>query len=517
MSSFFALPYAWLLLALLVWYSGIGGSNVYHYPAYCFVALMLWRILAGPTRAPASAKARLLEFLSSERAVRLLWSAYVIHGLVLFSTAYARFYSFGWHVADLGIYSNILDNIVQDHRMFSSYLHVHALADHLTPTGLFIFTPLYMIAPTAHWLTLTKVFCFVVTPLLLHRVTRELGAEGERSALIAVAAGAYGWVFYAPSLNALNFEFHVSSLAAPLIVYAYLCKLRQHWIRFSIVLFLMLGLKEHLGVVWMGFGLHFIVLGKSRGLGVVLVSVGAFAVIVSTLVIVPSFNVGQISATTEFHLPWNDLPNKVLYVFWLLAPLLFVPLLGWRHGIIAAPAIAVNLIGKPNMYTSQFHYDDLVSPLLLLASVIAISQGSVRHIYESFRGRWRAPILALFSGVVLLAQLPVSPIRDLRHAWPSREDREAYREVSRFGAEHPEASISVGNSFGYMLHNSEAHVLAKCTGPHADDFILLMPERDSAPLLNVQGCLALLAASPDLERVEGFAHAVVYRNTRSSE
>ena len=57
---------------------------------------------------------------------------------------------------------------------------------------------------------------------------------------------------------------------------------------------------------------------------------------------------------------------KFKYILDLFIPLGFLPILVWRRGLIALPAIMQNLlVNSQPMYSSQYHYDDLIAPLLL--------------------------------------------------------------------------------------------------------------------------------------------------------
>ena len=48
------------------------------------------------------------------------------------------------------------------------------------------------------------------------------------------------------------------------------------------------------------------------------------------------------------------------FLIYLLLPLMFLPLIFWKNGIMAMPAIGINLIsGVPQMYSSHYHYDDI--------------------------------------------------------------------------------------------------------------------------------------------------------------
>ena len=86
--------------------------------------------------------------------------------------------------------------------------------------------------------------------------------------------------------------------------------------------------------------------------------------------------------------PFQDILGKLIYLFKILIPLGFLPIIFWRFGIIAGPAIGVNLLSSgPKMYSTSYHYDDIPSTLLMVAMVLIVSSGSLKlRFWEGKKG-----------------------------------------------------------------------------------------------------------------------------------
>jgi uncharacterized membrane protein len=113
---------------------------------------------------------------------------------------------------------------------------------------------LYLWIPSTHWVTLAKTIAFLSVPPLIFQICRESFQEKEQAWIVTLILGAAWMLFYAPALNSYYYEFQPSALAPPFILYAFLCFQRKQWFVFWIVMIVLLGFKEHLGAVWIGFG-----------------------------------------------------------------------------------------------------------------------------------------------------------------------------------------------------------------------------------------------------------------------
>jgi uncharacterized membrane protein len=107
--------------------------------------------------------------------------------------------------------------------------------------------------------------------------------------------------------------------------------------------------------------------------GLLLIAAGIVAIYLIMFQVMPYFRNYEETWSMVIG-PFQDVPAKLLYIFKILIPLSFLPVLFWRIGILAGPAIGVNILSaNPSMYSTSFHYDDLSATLLMIAMILIIS------------------------------------------------------------------------------------------------------------------------------------------------
>ena len=96
---------------------------------------------------------------------------------------------------------------------------------------------------------------------------------------------------------------------------------------------ILLGIKEHLGVVWIGFGIWTVLQNPQKKMGYILVVGGIIAIYLLIFEIKPFLRESSIRYNdTNLINPFNDFGLKARYFFgYLLLPILFIPLLYWKN------------------------------------------------------------------------------------------------------------------------------------------------------------------------------------------
>ncbi len=89
------------------------------------------------------------------------------------TTSLLNYFSFGSAINDLFYLHNTLINTLNGN-IFVSYLNAHAFADHVTPSFLLIFAPLYKIKETVLWLIMIKGIAYVITPYVFYLIVKKL-------------------------------------------------------------------------------------------------------------------------------------------------------------------------------------------------------------------------------------------------------------------------------------------------------------------------------------------------------
>jgi uncharacterized membrane protein len=224
-------------------------------------------------------------------------------------------------------------------------------------------------------------------PLYLIAQAHGYRAAGALVALVYLAHPA--------THNANLFDFHPDVLAAAALLYALWGIDRRRWIVVGVACLLMLACKEKFSLIvaWMG---GWLLLHRQWRIGLLLSLGGVGWFLFSTQLLIPRLTgleegenifLGRFSAYGDsfgdIFLTFLTRPDIVLgevfapinrdYLWRLLLPFAFLPLLSPRYLLLAAPALGVNLLSN---FAPQkqliFHYDALVLAFLAGATLHAL-------------------------------------------------------------------------------------------------------------------------------------------------
>ncbi len=219
--------------------------------------------------------------------------------------------------------------------------------------------------------------------------------------------------------------------------------------------------------------------------------------------------------------PFQDIPGKLIYLFKILIPLGFLPLIFWRFGIIACPAIGVNLLSSgPKMYSTSYHYDDIPSTLLMVAMVLIVSSGSfnLRFWEEKKAGQW------LLAGwiVCVLILLPSSPMRKLYASIPDKLHRVIQKELIEFDQFSKGEPIAVQTSLG--PHFNRTNILAitqdsngNCAPMQRDllavetKYLVFAKSLNHYLIEDLEQCLKKINLSRDYEILHAYQNLHIYK------
>ena len=506
----------WLGITLIFWWLGIAGRDIYLLPAIVFLGICIFQIRKGEFLNKS------INWINDYSNKRCLIAFYWIHvGLYLLITI-LKYYSFRWNVWDVGSYSNMLFNISQG-RFYSSYLGSHNWADHFSPSMSPLALP-YLWIPSTHWVTLAKTIAYVSVPPLIYKICREYFLEKEQIWKVTVILGLSWMLLYKPALNSLYYEFQPSALAPPFILYAFLCFRRKLWIRFWLTMLFLLGFKEHLGAVWIGFGCFMILATPHKKGGLFLISGGIISIYLIMFQIMPYFRNYADSWSMAVG-PFQDIPEKLIYLFKILIPLGFLPLIFWRLGIMAGPAIGINLLSsdlRPSMYSTSYHYDDISATLLMVAMILIMSSGRRKFEFwqESKARNW------LLAGwiVCVLGLLPSSPMRELYAAIPNQSHwdiRKELIEFDQFSKGHP---IAVQTSLGPQFNRTSILAITQDSNGNCapmqlgisvpkTEYLVFAKSLNHYLIEDLEQCLKKMMMSSDYESLSGYHHLNIFKKT----
>ncbi len=507
--------FLWLWITILVWWSGLAGRDFFLVPALIFVGIYTFQI---GKKKPSVITTK---WTNSNYTKRWLVPLFLVHVVLIIAITILKYYSFRWTVWDGGSYSNMLYNISQG-RFYSSYLGTHNWGDHFSPS----MSPLalfYLLLPSTHWLTLAKTVAYLSVPLLIQKICKESFQNKEQAWSVTVIIGAAWMLFYAPALNSLYYEFQPSALTPPFILYAFLCFQRKEWLRFWFTMILILGFKENLGAVWIGFGCFMVLATPNKKTGVFLICGGIISIYLIVFHVMPYFRNYEESWSMPVG-PFQDFPGKLMYLFKLLIPLGFLPLIFWRFGIVAGPAIGVNLVSSsPKMYSTSYHYDDIPSTLLMVAMVLIVSSGSLKlSFWEGKKaGQW------LLAGwiVCVLGMLPPSPMRELYASIPDKLHMDIRKELIEFDQFSKGEPIAVQTSLGPQFNRTNILAITQdkkgnCAPMRRDllvgetKYLVFAKSLNHYLIEDLEQCLNNINLSKDYEILHGFRHLDIFTKSK---
>ena len=493
----------WLSLSLIIWLFGVGGRDLYALPGLIGFILLFIEVRKKQSLS--------LSFSFIFKPSFTIFY-YIIVSIVVLATTILSLYSFRWNIWDVGSYSSSIFNLSEGLN-FNSYLQLPASHDHFTPS-LALFVPLYWLYPSVHWLTVAKALSYLSVPVVVYWWLKDKTDKKSCLALSSVF-GIWLLLFYKPAVNSRLFEFSPSSLALPFIILAFAMMEKRRWLFFAMSMIFLLGLKEHMGIVLIGFGLYKI-FQRDYSTGALLSGLGFLISYTMIFQVMPYFRDYQPFINTQIA-PFHNIQGKLIYLFKLNWPLGFLPLIFWRYGIVAAPAIGVNLIsGRDAMFSSSFHHDDISSILLLMTSAMVVIEKRDSFLHWLKFSWSKYALLFLIVGVMSL--LPTSPLRELKDAIPQKIHWELLQEVKAIDIERPVASLGVQSTIGPHLHRTAISMMTqsgeKCVPPKVNglpvDIILLSPDVGHYMINDFDKCIESLEANPLYNRTKTFQNLFVY-------
>ena len=428
---------------------------------------------------------------------------------VIYGAMYDGFRLFAF---DAGIYSNLVQNLAAGNGFHSALLGHNHLGEHFSPI-VAIFAPAYLLRPDVRWLLAAQAASYCAVPCALYLLTGCYTPDRVKRGAVAGALSV-AWFAYGPMLAAMEYPFHPSSLAAPWILLAFFFLERgRTGVAFALASFLLL-FKENVTLVWVGFGLYLWLHQKRPRLGGVWVVAG---LLVSGLLVggvIPSFAENGYEKLDRVGL-FADPGRKLTYVIRLLLPLGFLPLLAWRRGVVALPAVAQNLIVQhAPMYSFGHHYDDLSSPLLFATLPGVLLQKMPAWL----SGRALPTRVGL---AIMLAGLPLlfAPKSPLRWYWTSAHATEIealHAELDRL-PEHghhfrvqPDLAPHLASPSVRLLHPGPKSCDAVRFARGTVVAVSVLTPTGTQP--NMRACVDALDRRPDLVREPGFTALSVYRS-----
>ncbi len=424
--------------------------------------------------------------------------------VLITTTLFMKFISFGYHHMDLGLQHQLIINLVNNNEYFYKFhpdrigLNIHGFGDHFKPTHIPFMYLFYSISVTSFWLIFFKCFSLVMFALLFLKINKILAPIILLSYLL----------FSTHNISFIFWEYHPTNLLPALVIIIYYSILKRNWLVFWITMIFSIGLKENAAVLLVCFGIYFVFIEKKIKFGISLCSIGLLYMLLAWFIAIPFFAADSRIATSDINL-FRDIPEKIRYIFMAYAPFLFLPFLNWRWLLFTLPALGINLIGKPQMYSGSFHYADILTVLIAIASLVTLTEN-----YERIKKYMSEHRVLVFVPIILIVSIiPESPMQKFVRYYPDEKDRAAFFELHKFLGEHPTQKLSVSSNISPLMDRANYEIFvtdSRCSLNNNVEYIVYYDQtyRDQVFL---DKCIKNLKSSKLWEKVNKYQSIGVYK------
>ncbi len=503
----------YLVSAIGLWLTGLGGEDLH------LISLLIPVIsIASFSLIQENKRSKLRErvILIREFFDRFHGLTYIYIISLIFLTAwiisYFHLFSiFDIRTFDAGIYSNIVFNTSKGEPFYSSVLDKNHLGEHFSPI-MILFVPLYWVSPDTRWLLLAQAISYCTVPIILYKIAGLYTLEKAKQTSVAFSL-AIAWFLYLPMRSAMDFTFHPSSLVAPLILIAFLFMEEKRYMKMWLVLGVIILFKENTPFVICGFGLYLSFHRRRYQQGLFALILGSFLMALLMQIVIPYFEGGEYTKLARVGFFVDPVP-KLEYLFKLLLPLLFLPLMVWRRGIIALPAIMQNIVANYEpMYSLNNHYDDLISPLLFVCL-----PGIIIDKIIPFLKRNNLNIRLICFTILFISLTFLSKPSPLKKVWenPKKEFHSQLKgDLIRLENKFPDKPIYLQHPLFTHVNRKSTYDLNSCKiNSFPNESIVAISSDKSLrhwPIKDLDQCLDMLQEGKETKQIPGFQNLLVFK------
>ena len=269
-----------------------------------------------------------------------------------------------------------------------------------------------------------------------------------------------------------------------------------------------IGLKENAAVLLVCFGIYFVFIEKKIKFGIFLCSIGLLYMLLAYFVAIPFFSAQRSGTFSSDINLFRDIPEKIQYIFLAYIPFLFLPFLNWRWLLFTLPALGINLIGKPQMYSGSLHYADILTVLIAIASLATLTENYER--IKKYMSEHR--VLVLVPIILIVSIIPESPMQKFVRYYPDEKDRAAFFELHKFLGEHPTQKLAVSSNISPLMDRANYEIFvtdSRCSLNNNVEYIVFFDQtyRDQVSL---DQCIKKLKSSKLWKKVNKYQSIGVY-------
>jgi len=345
----------------------------------------------------------------------LLFIMILIYAIVFTYLSIRDQNGFGTFAADLGIFDQGVWLLSQGKNAFVTVRGLHLFGDH-ADLILLMLVPFYWIWSDVRVLLISQTFALALGALPIYWLAKDKLKNRWLSLVFPLS-----YLLY-PALQWSNWDdFHPDTFATPLILFSFYFLTKKKYTPFAIFTFLTLLVKEEMALTVFALGIY-IFFRYSRKLGIVtsLFSLSWFIFLI--YIFIPYFNPkGFIYFTRVYGTGGSGIigllfnpgllfslltRERLLYLFQLLVPVAFLPLLSLSTFAISIPALATNLLSALGyQYMIRYHYTVLITPIVFISTIYAFAK--IKR-PDHLRSLALVLLLASFVSNVYLSPSPIS-------------------------------------------------------------------------------------------------------------
>jgi uncharacterized membrane protein len=400
----------------------------------------------------------------------------IAYGVAFSATCLIKYRTFSYHDSDLGVINQVMWNTLHGRPFYTSIFGCSILKLH--PSLIFaVFLPLYALWQSPLMLLYSQTFLLALSGLPVYLVARR-ELENEKMGLLFMAL----YLLY-PALGYVTLgHIEEQTIAIFFLAWAYYFYRANRYALFLIMLGVALTGREEYSLIAITFGLSALWERKGPKWWLPLCAGGCVWLLSYFFIIAPAIwgsaqspfesfyaeaggSAGNILKNIVFHpLAIASImltPPKLLYLFHLLAPLAFIPLLSPRVLFIISPVILLNLLAtRPWVASIVNKYNAPVIPFVFFASIAALAR--LRRLGSGALNRAVVAALCIAGGASAWGWGPQMHLlsrswRGLAELLPKPDFLAPYKQemVSRIPPNVPAAT-----NFGFFAHLSSRRDLA---------------------------------------------------------
>ena len=130
------------------------------------------------------------------------------------------------------------------------------------------------------------------------------------------------------------------------------------------------------------------------------------------------------------------------------------------------------------MYSGEFHYDDILSALIAVASLVNLSDNYVK--IKKYFIEKKFLLLVSISLIVIIK--PESPMQKLVRYFPDKKDISAYFELKNFLKNHPNKKLAIGTNISPLMDHANFEIFVSdslCNISNNSEYIIFPPKGGS--------------------------------------